>query len=123
MCSIASSLVPSLVSYVILQSPSSSIEAKVLIEPILASSVVIALSPNTSLNGVNPVDLDTTVLWFHTTFINSSGHFPLGWLKIDFIIPVVIIPVGGLRLPKVLKNMILLCLPSVTYEQVPSDSG
>jgi hypothetical protein len=49
-------------------------------------------SPNRSLNGVNPVDLETAVLWFHTTFINLSDHFPLGWLKIDFIIPVVIIP-------------------------------
>jgi hypothetical protein len=29
------------------------------------------------LNGVNPVDLDTTVLWLQTTFINSSGHFSL----------------------------------------------
>jgi hypothetical protein len=43
------------------------------------------------LNGVNHVALDTVVLWFHTTFISSSGHFPLGWLKIDFIIPVIII--------------------------------
>jgi hypothetical protein len=32
------------------------------------------------------------VLWLHTTLINSSGHFPLGWLKINFIIPVIIIP-------------------------------
>jgi hypothetical protein len=91
MCSIACSLVPSMVSFVIWQSPSSSVEAKVLIEPVLASSGVIALSPNRSLNGVNHVDLDTIVLWFHTTVINSSGHFPLGRLKIDFIIPVIII--------------------------------
>jgi hypothetical protein len=80
------------VSFVIWQSPSSSVEARILIEPVLASSGVIASSLNRSLNGVNPVDLDTTVLWFHTTFINSSGHFPLGWLKIDFIIPIVVIP-------------------------------
>jgi hypothetical protein len=80
-----------MVSFVIWQSPSSSVEAKVLIEPVLASSSVIASSPNRSLNGVNPVDHDTAVLWFHTTFIKSSSHFPLGWLKIDFIIPVVII--------------------------------
>jgi hypothetical protein len=80
------------VSFVIWQSPSSSVEARILIEPVLASSGVIASSPNRSLNGVNPVDLDTAVLWFHTTFINSSGHFPLGWLKIDFIIPIVVIP-------------------------------
>jgi hypothetical protein len=59
---------------------------------VLASSGVIASSPNISLNGVNPVDLDTTMLWFHTTFINLSGHFPLGSLKIDFIIPVIMIP-------------------------------
>jgi hypothetical protein len=57
---------------------SSSVEALVLIYPVLASSGVIASSPNKSLNGVKPVDLETTVLWFHTTFINSSGHFPLG---------------------------------------------
>jgi hypothetical protein len=81
-----------MVTFVIWQSPSSSVKAKVLIEPVLASSGVIALLPNKSLNEVNPIDLDTTVLWFHTTFINSSDHFPLGWLKIDFIIPVVIIP-------------------------------
>jgi hypothetical protein len=82
---------PSMVYFVILQAFSSSVEAKVLIEPLLASFDVIALSPNRSLNGVNPVDLETTVLWFHTTFISSSGHFPLGWLKIDFIIPVIMI--------------------------------
>jgi hypothetical protein len=92
MCLIACSLVPSMVSFVIFQSSSSSTEAKVLIEPILASFGVIASSPNRSLNGVNPVDLETIVLSFHTTFINSSGHFPLGWLKIDFIIPVIMIP-------------------------------
>jgi hypothetical protein len=51
-----------------------------------------ASSPNNSLNGVKPVDLDTVVLWLHTTLINSYGHFPLGWLKINFIIPVIIIP-------------------------------
>jgi hypothetical protein len=53
---------------------------------------VMASSPNNSLNGVKPVDLDTVVLWLHTTLINSFGHFPLGWLKINFIIPVIIIP-------------------------------
>jgi hypothetical protein len=31
--------------------------------------------------------------------------------------------VGGLRPPKVLKNVISQYLPSVTYEQVPSDKG
>ena len=36
--------------------------ARVLIEPVLASSGVIASSPNKSLNGVNPVDLETTML-------------------------------------------------------------
>jgi hypothetical protein len=81
-----------MVSFVILQSSPSSVEAKVLIEPVLASFGVIASSPNRCLNGVNHVDLKTTVLWFHTTFINSSGHFPLGWLKIDFIISVIMIP-------------------------------
>jgi hypothetical protein len=53
-----------MVSFVVWQSPSSSIEARVLIEPVLASSGVIASSPNRSLNGVNPVDLDIAVLWF-----------------------------------------------------------
>jgi hypothetical protein len=53
-------------------------EAVVLIDPIFASSGVIASSPNRSLKGVNPVDLDTVVLWLHTTLINSYGHFPLG---------------------------------------------
>jgi hypothetical protein len=80
-----------MVSFVILQSFSSSAKAKVLIEPVLASTGVIASSPNRSLNEVNPVDLETTVLWFYTTFINSSGHFPLGCLKIDFIVPVIMI--------------------------------
>jgi hypothetical protein len=42
----------------------------------LASSGVIASSPNNSLKGVKPVDLDMVVLWLHTTLINSSGHFP-----------------------------------------------
>jgi hypothetical protein len=64
--------------FVILQSSSSSAEAKVLIETTLASSGVIASSPNKRLNGENPVDLETIVLWFHTTFISSSGHFPFG---------------------------------------------
>jgi hypothetical protein len=67
-----------MVSFVILQFSSSFVEAKVLIEPLLASFDVIASSPNISLEGVKPVDLETTVLWFHTTFINSSGYFPLG---------------------------------------------
>jgi hypothetical protein len=67
-----------MVSFVIWQSTSSSAEALVLIDHVLASSDVIASSPNKSLNGVKPVDLETTMLWLHTTFINSSGHFPLG---------------------------------------------
>jgi hypothetical protein len=32
-------------------------------------------------------------------------------------------PVGGLRLPKVLKNMIWQCFPSEICEQVSSESG
>jgi hypothetical protein len=67
-----------MVSFVILQSSSSYAEAKVLIKPALASSGVIASSLNKSLNGVNHVNLETTVLWFHITFINSLGHFPFG---------------------------------------------
>jgi hypothetical protein len=94
MWSIAWSLVPSMVSFVILQSSSFPAEARVLIELVLASFNVIASSPNKSLNGVNQVDLETIVLWFHTTLINSSGHFPFGWSKIDFIIPVIMIPLA-----------------------------
>jgi hypothetical protein len=67
-----------MMSFVILQSSSFSVEARVLIEPVLASFGVIASTPNKSLNGVNHVDLETTVLWFYTTFINSSNHFPFG---------------------------------------------
>jgi hypothetical protein len=59
---------------------------------VFASSGVIASSPNRSLKGVKPVDLEIVVLWLHTTLINSSCHFPLGWLKINFIIHVIIIP-------------------------------
>jgi hypothetical protein len=44
------------VSFLILQASSSSAEARVLIDHVLASS------PNKSLNGVNLVDLETTVL-------------------------------------------------------------
>jgi hypothetical protein len=51
-----------MVSFVIWQSASSSIKALVLIYPVLASSGVIALSPNKSLNGVKPVDLETAGL-------------------------------------------------------------
>jgi hypothetical protein len=80
-----------MVSFVILQTSSSSSEARVLIEPVFASSGVIASSPYKSLNGLNPIDLETTVLQFHTTFTNSSGHFPFGRLKIDFIILVMMI--------------------------------
>jgi hypothetical protein len=49
-------------SFVILQASSSSAEARVLIDPVLTSSGVIASSPNKSLNRVNPVYLETTVL-------------------------------------------------------------
>jgi hypothetical protein len=56
------SLTPSVESFVILQVPSSSAEARVLIDLVLASSGVIASSPDKSLNGVNPVDLETIVL-------------------------------------------------------------
>jgi hypothetical protein len=50
------------VTFDILQVSSSSVEARVLIDPIFASSGVIASSQNKSLNGVNPVDLEITVL-------------------------------------------------------------
>jgi hypothetical protein len=70
----------------------SSTEVVVLIDHVLASSSVIASSPNRSLKGVKHVALETVVFWLQTTLINSSGHFPLGRLKINFIIPVIIIP-------------------------------
>jgi hypothetical protein len=50
------------VSFVILQASSSYAEASVLIDLVLASSGVIASSPNKILNGVNPIDLETTML-------------------------------------------------------------
>jgi hypothetical protein len=50
------------VSFVILQASSSSSEARVLIDPVHASYGVIASSPNKSLNRVNPVDIEMTVL-------------------------------------------------------------
>jgi hypothetical protein len=50
------------VYFIILQASLSSAEARVLIDPVLASSGVIASSPNKSLNGVNPIDLETTLL-------------------------------------------------------------
>jgi hypothetical protein len=71
-------MIPSIASFDTEQSASSSAEAIVLIDPALASSGVIASSPNSNLNGVKPVDLDIVVLWLHTTLINSSGHFRLG---------------------------------------------
>jgi hypothetical protein len=69
-----------------------SAEARALIDHVFASSCVIASSPNKSLNGVNPLGLETTVLWFHTTFTSLSSHFHFGRLKIDLIIPVIMIP-------------------------------
>jgi hypothetical protein len=49
-------------SFDTLQVSSSYAEARVLIDPILTSSSVIASSLSKSLNGVNLVDLETTVL-------------------------------------------------------------
>jgi hypothetical protein len=45
------------VSFVILQASSSSTEARVLIDPVLASFGVIASSPNKSFNGVGGLPL------------------------------------------------------------------
>jgi hypothetical protein len=85
-------MTPSIESFDTLRVSSSSIEARVRIDPVFSSSGVITSSTNRRLNGVKPVDLETIVLCFHTTFINSSGHFPFGRLKIDLIIPVRMIP-------------------------------
>jgi hypothetical protein len=38
------------------------------------------------------VDLDTEELWFHTTLVNSSSHFPFNKLKRDVMIPNRLIP-------------------------------
>jgi hypothetical protein len=57
MWSTAWSLVSYMVSFVILQFSSSSTEIKVFIEPLLASSGVIASSPNKSLNGLKLLTL------------------------------------------------------------------
>jgi hypothetical protein len=50
------------VSFFVLQASSSSVEARVLIDHVLASFGVIASTPNKSLNEVKPVDLEATVL-------------------------------------------------------------
>jgi hypothetical protein len=64
MFSTTCSLIPSIASFSTEQSASSSpsTEATVLIDHALASSRVIASSPNNSLKGVKPVDLDMVVL-------------------------------------------------------------
>ena len=59
MWSITWTLTPSIVYFDILQVSSSYAEARVLIDPVLASSGVIVSSSNKSLNGVNPDDLET----------------------------------------------------------------
>jgi hypothetical protein len=56
-------MIPSIASFEILGLSSSCAEAIVHIEPIFASSGVIASYPYKSLNRVKPVDLDTKVLW------------------------------------------------------------
>jgi hypothetical protein len=38
------------------------------------------------------VDLDIEVLWFHTTLVSSSIHFPFCNPTKDFVIPSRIIP-------------------------------
>lgn len=62
-------------------------EPMVLTDPIFASSRVMASYQYIILKAVNPMDLKTEVLWFHTTLISSFGHFPFGRLKIDLMIP------------------------------------
>jgi hypothetical protein len=84
-CSIASSLDSSIVSFNFLSS--SSVEAITLAEPNLISSRVTATSPKRTLNGVKSVDHDIEVLWFHTTLISSYVHFPFRSPAKDFVIP------------------------------------
>ena len=57
----------------------------VCIEPVFASSGVTAPSLYKSLNGVKLVDLDIDVLWFQTTFTNSSGHFD-EYMDVNYIV-------------------------------------
>lgn len=55
-------------------------------DPSFASFGDIATSPHRSLKGVNLVDLETKVLWFHTTFMSSFSHFPFSKQKSDLVI-------------------------------------
>jgi hypothetical protein len=51
----------------------SSAEVVVLIDPVLASSGVIASSPNRSLKGVKPVDLEMVVLTTFSRYFMFTG--------------------------------------------------
>jgi hypothetical protein len=51
-------MTPSIESFDTLRVSSSSVEARVRIDPVFASSGVITSSPNRCLNGVKPVDLE-----------------------------------------------------------------
>lgn len=47
----------------------------------------IASTLKCSLNGVNPVEQEIEVLWFHITLIITSVHFSFGKLTNDFDMP------------------------------------
>jgi hypothetical protein len=55
-------MTPSIESFDTLQVSSSFAEDRVLNDHVFASSGVIASSPNRSINGVKPIDLETTIL-------------------------------------------------------------
>jgi hypothetical protein len=84
-------------------------------DPIFTSSMVMASSPYRYLKGVNPMDLETKVLWFYTTLISSSGLFPFGRLKCDLIIPSRIIPFALST-----KPLDFGCLTDAKYMFVPT---
>lgn len=105
MCSIAWSWIPSIAS----------IMATVHDDPISASSRYIVLSPQISVNGVKHVDLDTEVLWFHTTLIHLFGHLPFSKLKSDPMIPSNMIPIALLTSPLDYR-----CLMDAKYIFVPT---
>jgi hypothetical protein len=92
MCSTAPSLSSSMTSFETFSLFESCVEATILTEPDLASSRVTTSYPKRSLNGVKFVYLNTKVLWFHTTLVSYSVHFPFSNPTKDFVIPIRIIP-------------------------------
>jgi hypothetical protein len=86
-CSIASSLDYSIISFKTFSLSWSWVKATTFTKPILISLGMTTSSPKRRLNGVKPVDLDIKVWWFHTTLVSSSVHFPFGNPTTNFVIP------------------------------------